>query len=350
MGQSVGASTLVIIHSSVRAGHYTAPALRSVGLAHNPADFAYCGAAVDPDNNPYHPKPDFDWGVDEPADIGEVIRSTLPTPLWDYLVNPDNPRGLAATPKTQQLWLSGLIQWHYKKLALDQVQKRGLVDRYSWVVFIRSDYLFTTPLPSLNQIHPPHALVLDGDNYGGVNDRLFAFPTHHFDTVHALVDFDRLSQPDTLEDLAKFMGRHRDKNPERLLKFQLDRVGLTEQTDVLPQLGFCVRPHDESSRWSMGVYSPSRKVFIKYPTELTLAKLTTTPLIRHDKKTRGPRRRPLAAREPRHISVVKTIGHHRTTLLAPTLLVLGEARVAMVLWRKAWGKTVRKLFRKLSPH
>ena len=345
MNKPGSASTLVIIQSSARGGGFTLPSLSTVGLRNIDADLAYCGSAMHPDDNPYSPLMVYDWGTEEPADIGTLLKEKLPAPLWNYLLNPDNSRGLAASPKNQQLWLLGLIQWHYKKLALDNIRRLSLQQRYSWFVFLRSDYLFTSPLPPLAH-REPRALVLQGDNYGGINDRLLVFPSGQFDRVTELFDLSQFADTDLIEALSGFMNQARPHNPERLLHFQMSRIGLAADTDALPQLGFCVRPRDESSRWSMGIYSPTRGVFIKYPTELSSAKITRSPWVAKERPYGSPRARPLTTPAPRYVDWVNTAGYHRVTRLAPLLFLLGEGRIALSIWEGAIKKKLRKTYRK----
>lgn len=348
MNQPGSASTLVIIHSSIRAGGFTLSALSKVGLKNTDADLAYCGSAVHPDDNPYSSLMVYDWGAEEPADIGRLLKDNLPVPLWNYLLNPDNSDGLATSPIKQQLWLSGLIQWHYKKLALDHIQRLSLQKQYSWFIFLRSDYLFTTPLPSLAEHLPPRSLVLDGDNYGGINDRLMIFSRQQLDTVTKVFDLGQFSTADSLAELSRFMSLDSDRNPERLLHHQMIRTGLVAETDALPQLGFCVRPHDETSRWSPGVYSPRHDVFIKYPTELALSKITQTPFIGKNREDGAQRQRALASSRPRYVDIIRACGPYRATRLAPVLLLLGEFRFVGVLWRSAAAKWRRKILSQLS--
>ena len=348
MNQPSSASTLVMIHSSTRAGGFTLPALSTVGLKNIDADFAYCGAAVHRDTNPYTFSMVYDWGAEEPADIGSLLKDNLPDPLWNYLLNPDNSDGLATSPKRQQLWLSGLIQWHYKKLALDHIRRLSLQKRYSWFIFLRSDYLFTSALPSLAEHLPPRSLVLDGDNYGGINDRLMVFSRHQTDTVAEVFDLGQFSTTDSVAELSRFMNLDSDRNPERLLHYQMINTGMTAETDALPQLGFCVRPRGETSRWSQGVYSPRHDVFIKYPTELALSKITQTPFIAKDGKNGAPRGRSLQTSRPRYFDLIRACGPYRATRLAPVLLLLGEFRFVGVLWLSANAKWRRKIFSQLS--
>ena len=346
MRESGSPSALAIIHSSTRAGRYTAPSLHSVGMRNFSADIAYCGSAVEPADNPYTPRLTYDWGKAEPHDVGTFLRETLPPPVWDYFLNPDNPDGLATTHMREQLWVSGLIQWHYKKAALEHIVQLSLDERYSWVLFARSDYLFTSPLPALDKPGPPRTLVMDGEDYDGVNDRLLVFPIGDLADVIRVFDLEELVDDHAMTELAQFMESNRPKNPERLLKFQMRRVGLWERAHALPQLGFCVRPEDETSRWSMGLYSPARKVFIKYPTELALSKITSTPLVSKDPVSGAVRSRPLSSTRPGYFRWVKMAGHHRSTLLAPLLLVLGEGRLSLLIWRRAAAKTARKALRR----
>ena len=339
------ATTLAIIHSSTRAGDYTAPNLHQVGFQYTAVDLAYCGSAVEPAANPYAPRLSYDWGVSEPDDIGSLLRDSLPDNLWQYLLNPDNPDGLATTPKKQQLWLSGLIQWHYKKLALDHITQLSLSESYSWCVFLRSDFLFTSPLPPLAD-RSPRALVLQGDNYGGVNDRLMVFSSNQLTAIAHVFDLSQFADPALVGELSRFMALDRHNNPERLLHFQMNRTGISAETDAIPQLGFCVRPENEGSRWSMGLYSPTRRVFIKYPTELTFSKITRSPWVKKEKPYDSPQPRALTSPAPRYVHWVTQAGYHRATRLAPLLLLLGEGRLAVSIWRGAARKNLRKTLRR----
>jgi hypothetical protein len=284
--------------------------------------------------------------VDEPDDVALFLKESLPHQVWDDFLNVDNPASFSSTPHRHQLWVSGLIQWHYRRLALDEIVAEGLDREFSEAVFIRSDYLFETPLPDTRALNPASLVVMDGENYGGANDRLLIFPMNQIASVREIFDVGSLASGDKRERLMRFMAGNRYKNPERLLKFQMKEAGLLQQSVAIPQLGYCVRPADETSRWSLGLYSKKRDLYLKYPTEFVLARLTVFRMALRSLFRKALPVRPLTTRRPRYLKVVTVAGHHKTTVLAPLLLALGEGTLAILLWRKAAGKTLRKLGRR----
>ena len=333
---------LFVIQSGVRAGSRTMDSLLRVGLRHLDADLAYCGPTVTDQNNPYSEMLSYTWTIDEPDNVVGYLQSSLPATIFDFFINENNPRGLALSKTSQQLWVSGLIQWHYRKHALEKIQEYGLDKKYSHVIFARSDYLWTSPLPPSGELVPESLVALDGDSYGGINDRLLIFPAELIQKMSRVYDLNCLGDPVKLESIRDFLRSSRRRNPETLLLFQFLENGLDKSAWLIPQLGFLVRPPDVSSRWSPGVFNPRRNLFIKYPTELLVAKFAKTFFVKKSGHTAVPQTRSAQSRRPVYVRFADLAADHPFTLLAPGLLLVGEMSVAVGLYRQAVGRRIRK--------
>jgi hypothetical protein len=69
------------------------------------------------------------------------------------------------------------------------------------------------------------------------------------------------------------MSRRPDWNLEKYILFHFDRCGITDRVRFFPYVSYTVRGPTDGTRWKTGTYDPERGVIVKYPTELTSARV-----------------------------------------------------------------------------
>lgn len=312
----------MIVQNEMRGSRATAEALVAVGTRELDWDLAYCGSRIKGKENQYGDHLVYKWEFDEPEDWYSELRRSLPSAWSHYFLEPDNEAGLAQSPEEIQLWVSGFIQATYRRRAIQKFFEDELHKKYSWIVFVRSDFCFLNPVPAPNKMGKNHIIVVDGDHYGGINDRFVAVPIGLLRDFAKLTDFHLWADQSFLTELA-FSWRHNPhKNPESLYKFLAQKAGLFPKFRAVPQLGFCVRGFEEGTRWAKGVWSAKRSLYVKYPTELILAKWARyRSLILAQ---RNPRLRSLLTPQPLHVSIVMKAKWAPRLLLVPLLCAAGE--------------------------
>lgn len=317
VGSSI--SALVIIQNESRGAGATFESLINVASRNFASDIAYCGARLPENEDPYSSKLKFRWEFSEPARWETKLKQTLPEGVFRYFLETGG-NGLATSNERVQLWTSGFIQAFYRSRALEKIIELGLEKSYKWFFFVRPDYFFINPIPNASALGSNGLVTMAGDQYGGLNDRFLGVPASLIHEAAKLTDY---SGPENkLEDLKDFMGANPYKNPESLLYFQVREGNLLPTLVKIGQLGYCVRLPGDGSRWSAGFWSAKREVFVKYPTEVVLAKVA---------RIFGPtsaalgwwsRFLEISAAQPR-------------LLLAFLLVLLGDFQLAQEVWKKS---------------
>jgi len=317
VGSSI--SALVIIQNESRGAGATFESLINVASRNFAADIAYCGARLPGDEDTYLSKLRFKWEFSEPARWETKLKRTLPEGVFRYFLKTGG-HGLATSEQRVQLWTSGFIQAFYRSRAIEKILELGLEKSYKWFFFVRPDYYFMNPIPNASALGSNGLVTMAGDQYGGLNDRFLGVPASLIHEAAKLTDFSGTESK--LADLKNFMGENRYKNPESLLDFQVRENNLLPTLVKIGQLGYCVRLPGDGSRWSTGFWSEKRGVFIKYPTEVVLAKVA---------KIFGPTSTALG-----YWSRFVEISAAQPRLLLSVLLVLlGDFQLAQEVWRKS---------------
>lgn len=307
-------SALVVILNEPRGLRATEKSLRELAFSRYAVDFAYVGSRA----SLLPLWIDYRWEIDEPDDwilFLNSVASQSPRKFLDCF---------GVDERSQQLGLSGLIQFFFRDLALEKIRELELKNLYQWVFFVRSDYLFRTPFPGPDQLGPFEVFILDGESYGGLNDRFLGFSTKAFGLIERALDIERIFSS---EGLIQYLEASHRPNPEKVMMFLFLREGIAPLAGVVSQRGYCVRMPHETSRWSMGYFSPKRGLYLKYPTELALGNLARISPIREDSA------RPLVSGgkvipSSSLARLVRLAGSQPRLLLAPLLLVVGELEVS----------------------
>lgn len=321
---------LVVILNQTRGANVTLPALLKVGTKNIECDFAYCGAGHEDELNPYASQLTYDWHAEEPSDWVKELAQFLPPDLHHFLVDANNPVGLGREPYGLGLWTSGLIQSYFRERAMTKITALSLEQKYSWFFFIRSDFFFSRAIPSLRLLRDNRLVVMEGESYGGLNDRFLGVPSELIQLVRDMFD---MKKPGQAQEIATFLHSRPIRNPENLLLQRVVSAGLLQSLQKVSYLGYCVRNPHEGTRGSGGIWCPRRKIYVKYLRELLLAKSSLVFNPRNRPRSVNGRRGPLDDESPSlHFRAVSYLVNKG---LGSALLVsLGESGLAKQLRRK----------------
>ncbi len=323
--ENLKAKALVVVLNQTRSSEATLRPLIDTGLSHFSWAIAYCGAKPKSGVNPYAKVAQYMWEYEEPPSWIEELQATLPQTLYSFFLDPENQEGVSTSPEHIQLWVSAWIQNVFRLRALENISSLGLENKFDWIFFVRSDYLFSAPIDSFSRPLMEVPTFMVGDSYGGVNDRFAGIPSNLLQTLRVALDYTTLGFIGRNDELFQFMRGQFSKNPETLLWFQLNKAGLLEAAKFVGQKGFCVRLEGDPSRWSFGFWSRRRALYVKYPSELLLANWCDA-LVR-------PNSRPELLVFLAKIS--RAAGTQPRLLLAPMLALQGEFDLGLEVFRKS---------------
>lgn len=158
--------------------------------------------------------------------------------------------------------------------ALAMIRSLALERRYRWFILTRSDYLYRFEHPPLRRLDPRCVWIPRGEDYEGITDRHVVFPSSSVGHVLGVLD-DLLQAP---SEYRRIMACHGDWNLERFLKLAFIRIGLYRRTRRYPRVMYLVRNADTATAWSKGVWDGGGNVFVKYPSEKSLAEADVAAL------------------------------------------------------------------------
>ena len=321
--------TLVVVLNEIRGSRITLQPLLQTGLSQLDWTLAYCGAAATPGDNPYSGVAKYLWEFDEPADWLEELKEIVPEDLYRFFLDPNEVDGISTFAGDIQLWISAWIQILFRFRALEKINELGLEEDFDWIFFVRSDYLFSSPIPATQNLKNPNLVLMAGDSYGGLNDRFLGFPATLGQVVRKALDYRNPEFVGEGQELFHFMRMQSSRNPETLLWYSLNKSDLIRAPSFVCQMGMCVRPNEEMSRWSTGYWSKRRRAFVKYPTELLLTRLCSL-FGRFSSNSKMLNR--LA-------KVSRAAGSQPRLLLAPMLALFGELQVGLEVFFKSNRET-----------
>jgi hypothetical protein len=273
MGPERRDRVLVAVVAETRAWEVTAESFFANVLDPLDADLALCvGDHESP--NPMHERARFVWRTKEPKSWREEYDRKTGGSDWRVLLKP-GAQLLGGIEGSDELG-SGAIVQYFRQFLKESIEREGIAEGYDWLVVTRSDLLWPVPHPSTRYLSARHIYALDGEGYGGVEDRhlivpgrfvrpFLEVPTPVFcDPAGLRRELDRISQAEGWTIL----------NPERFLAARLVSLGLMRRVRYLPYLPYLVRAPGDSTRWSPGVlFDDHLGGYIKYPSELELSRI-----------------------------------------------------------------------------
>jgi hypothetical protein len=269
MGRAQQGRVLVAVVAETRAWEITAESLISNVIEPLGADLALCiGDHEAP--NPLHRRATYVWRTEEPDDWADLYDRRAGHGRWRALLTPGAQLlGGIEDPEANEIG-SGAIVLYFRQFLAESIGREGIADEYDWLVVTRSDLLWPTPHPPLDCLSARHIYALDGESYGGVEDRHLIVPRRHV-TRFLEVPSPIFSDPEGLRRELDRISVAQDwpvLNPERFLAARLRKLGLWRRVRFLPYVPYLVRAPGNATRWSPGFFDKELGGYIKYPTEL----------------------------------------------------------------------------------
>jgi hypothetical protein len=269
-----GQRVLVAVVAETRAWEITAESFFSNVIEPLDADLALCvGDHEEP--NPLYERAKYVWRAEEPEDWGELYERKAGGPGWRALSEPGGQLLGGIDDPEIEGGGSGAIVLFFRQFLAESIQGQRIADEYDWLVVTRSDLLWPVPHPSTRYLSSRHIYALDGEGYGGVEDRHLVVP-RRFVERFLEVPGPAFSDPEELKrdlDRVGELPQWQMLNHERLVAARLRDLGLWRQVRFLPYVPYSVRPPGGQSRWTEGVLDEERGFYVKYPTELERSRI-----------------------------------------------------------------------------
>jgi hypothetical protein len=274
MGEGERERVLVAVVAETRAWEVTAESFFSNVVDVLGADLALCVGDHESEN-PFYERAKFVWRTREPDDWGELYDQKAGGPQWRVLLTPGAQLlGGIDDPEIKEIG-SGAIVLYFRQFLKESIQREGIADDYDWLVVTRSDLLWPAPHPSIRHLSARRIYALDGESYGGVEDRHLIVPRRYIRRFLQVPD-PIFSDPIGLKNQLDRISVAQDwpvLNPERYLAARLKSLGLMRRVRFLPYVPFLVRTPGGSTRWSPGYFDEELGAYIKYPTELERSRI-----------------------------------------------------------------------------
>jgi len=276
--------TLVIILSETRAYDLTFSSFDQKLLQPLNADLALCVAenATEETDNPFYKKASYVWTYPELEDWSKALDYAqqcegIVGQDWRQLFAIQGNFLGGLTNQNARVAGSGGIsmffRWYLKRCLLNEP---GLLDRYSWYVLTRSDFMYLVPHYPLTHLDPSQLWLPLGEDYHGYTDRHLVADRKTFLSAISLLD-PILKSPGELYKELK--GRQDYLSFEGYIGFAFQRAGLTSILRRYPYTMYAVRHQDGRTSWSQGIYNEKLGYCIKYKPEY-IASLLPTAMIR----------------------------------------------------------------------
>ena len=274
MGAGSQERVLVTVMAETRAWELTSESFFTHVLDVLGADLALCvGDHEAP--NPLYERAKYVWRADEPDDWADLYDRKAGGPGWRILAEPGGQLlGGTEDPELEEDG-SGAIVLYFRQFLAESIEREGIADDYDWLVLTRSDLLWPVPHPSTRFLSSRHIYALDGEGYGGVEDRHLIVP-RRFVRRFLEVPEPIFSDPERLRrelDRTSALPGWPVLNPERFLAARLRELGLWRHVRFLPYVPYAVRPPSGPTRWSEGILDEARGYYVKYPTELERSRI-----------------------------------------------------------------------------
>ena len=173
-----------------------------------------------------------------------------------------------ALGKETGLYNSGIVVF-----ALKDIIKRNyleILENYDQIFFSRFDQLHTIKHPHLSK---DNIWFVEGEDYGGINDRHFAFPGKYSKYILDICNYINTEQ--ALQETPKIM------NCESVWLRHLENTGIMDKAKRFKRTQFTVSHKGDFTRWRIAKYNLFlfKNIKIKYPSEfLTAMKNSVTEL------------------------------------------------------------------------
>jgi hypothetical protein len=166
---------------------------------------------------------------------------------------------------------SGAIIFFWREV-LNRHITPEILEEYDWFTITRSDFLWLSPHPNVEDLDPKEIYFLDGEKHGGLSDRHIIFHRSNARKIFSLAS-PLFKEPERVKQ--SLLKLDIEVNPEVYIKFAIEQMGLLQNIRLIPYLGFTTRHELTQTRWSSGNFSKKLGFFVKYPAEYESAKLVS---------------------------------------------------------------------------
>jgi hypothetical protein len=263
---------LVAVVAETRAWEVTAESFFANVLDPLDADLALCVGDHE-SANPLHERAKFVWSTKEPENWGEEYDRRAGGTEWRVLLHP-GAQLLGGIEDSGELG-SGAIVQYFRQLLRESIERAGVAGDYDWLIVTRSDLLWPIEHPATRYLSRRHIYALDGEGYGGLEDRHLIVPrrlVERFLEVPSPIFYEPERLRRELRRTSAAQGWSLI-NPERFLAARLRDLGLWRHVRFLPYVPYAVRPPGGSTRWHEGTFDEERGYYVKYPTELERSRI-----------------------------------------------------------------------------
>jgi hypothetical protein len=176
----------------------------------------------------------------------------------DYYLENDLNTALNYLKKGKQtgLFNSGIIVFALKDIVKNNYLE--ILNQYDQIFFSRFDQYFVANNPILDN---DYVWFVEGEDYGGINDRHFAFPSKYSEKILGICDY--INTTEALNEIPKF------PNCESVWMEHLKYSGLDIFIKRFERTQFTVSKKDDFTRWRIAKYNLFfyKDIKIKYPSE-----------------------------------------------------------------------------------
>lgn len=251
--------TLVILVGNARGGEFAWKSMYKNLLEPYEADLALCFGK---NNNrcSLHDKCKYFWEVPEYDDWIEYLKPKFPKGSFIYktffskkVIDAGSSGGILNFPG------SGILTFIFKDILKNEY--RNILEKYDRIILTRSDFFYIDKHPILD---PNCFWIVDGCDYGGIDNRHHIFPSKNIDSFLSILDY-----LNTEESYLKIQSLTLP-NPEAILKCYFEYNGVFQKIKRFPRVHFLVSTEKDSTRWGKGLFlvSGEHKILAKYLEEI----------------------------------------------------------------------------------
>lgn len=139
--------------------------------------------------------------------------------------------------------------------------KKEVLEQYDRIILTRSDFYYAYKQQILSN---NYFWIVEGEDYGGVCDRMHVFPSTMIDSVLGVVEY-----MDTEDGYKEILNCRGIRNPESVLKLCFQKNGILNKLKRFPRVNYTVSTDGDPTRWMKGtIEDPNNpELKIKYKNE-----------------------------------------------------------------------------------
>lgn len=170
--------------------------------------------------------------------------------------------------KNSQKGSAGILIY-YRYMLGRLLIKEKIISKYDYFILSRSDFMWELPHPPVSYFRRNIGLMY-GEHYGGYSDRHMIIPREYFVTVLSSLEdiiFNR-------KKLIREMSHFKEWNLESFLYYTIKTKLNSVKIKYFPYSAYLVREKNGKTTWSFGVFNKKLNLFVKYPSEYSLVKIS----------------------------------------------------------------------------